>query len=70
MADRTQSAQADGSYLFDLLPPGTYEMTVSAQGFQTLRQTGIVINAGFTGTVNSRLQVGQVQQTVTVPASL
>src|SRR5713226_6506982 len=33
-ADRTQSAQADGSYLFDLLPPGTYEMTVSAQGFQ------------------------------------
>jgi hypothetical protein len=66
MADRTSPAQADGSYLFDLLPPGTYELTTSAQGFQTLRQTGIVINAGFTATVNSRLQVGQVQQTVTV----
>ncbi len=66
MADRTSPAQADGSYLFDLLPPGTYEMTTSAQGFQTLRQTGIVINAGFTATVNSHLQVGQVQETVTV----
>ena len=66
MADRTSQAQADGSYLFDLLPPGTYELTATAQGFQTLRQTGIVISAGFTATVNSRLQVGQVQQTVTV----
>ena len=66
MADRTSPAQADGSYLFDLLPPGTYELTTSAQGFQTLRQTGIVINVGFTATVNSHLQVGQVQQTVTV----
>ena len=66
MADRVSPAQGDGSYLFDLLPPGTYELITTARGFQTLRQTGIVINAGFTATVNSRLQVGQVQQTVTV----
>ena len=66
MADRTSPAQADGSYLFDLLPPGTYELITTAQGFQSLRQTGIVITAGFTATVNSHLQVGQVQQTVTV----
>ena len=66
MADRTSPAHSDGSYLFDLLPPGTYELIASAQGFQTLRQTGIVINAGFTATVNPRLKVGQVQQSVTV----
>jgi hypothetical protein len=66
MADRVSPAQADGSYLFDLLPPGTYELITTAQGFQSLRQTGIVITAGFTATVNSHLQVGQVQQTVTV----
>jgi len=66
MADRSERAQSDGSYLFDLLPPGTYEVTVSANGFQTLRQTGIVITAGFTATVNSRLRVGQVQETVEV----
>ena len=57
MADRTSPAQADGSYLFDLLPPGTYELTTSAQGFQTLRQTGIVINAGFTATEIGRAHV-------------
>jgi hypothetical protein len=66
MADRTSPAQADGSYLFDLLPPGTYELITTAQGFQSLRQTGIVITAGFTATVNSHLQIGQVQQTVTL----
>ena len=66
MADRSERAQPDGSYLFDLLPPGTYEVTVTANGFQTLRQTGIVITAGFTATVNSRLRVGQVQETVEV----
>ena len=66
MAPRTTNTQADGSYLFDLLPPGTYTATITASGFQTFMETGIVITAGFTATVNSKLQVGQVQQTVTV----
>jgi len=66
MADRSVHVQPDGSYLFDLLPPGTYDLTATANGFQTLRQTGIVITAGFTATVNSRLRVGQVQETVEV----
>ncbi len=66
MAPRTTNTQPDGSYLFDLLPPGTYELTVTASGFQTFAETGIVITAGFTATANSKLQVGQVQQTVTV----
>ena len=66
MVPRNTQTQPDGSYLFDLLPPGSYGLTASAKGFQTLEQTGIVINAGFTATVNPKLQVGQVQQTVTV----
>jgi hypothetical protein len=68
MADRTTRTQADGSYLFDLLPPGTYTVTISAENFQTLEQTGIVINAGFTATANGKLRVGQIQQTVNVNA--
>ena len=66
MADRSVHVQPDGSYLFDLLSPGTYDLTATANGFQTLRQTGIVVTAGFTATVNSRLRVGQVQETVEV----
>jgi len=66
MAPRSTQTQPDGSYLFDLLPPGSYELTVTSSGFQTLRQTGIVITAGFTATISPHLQVGQVQQSVTV----
>src|SRR5256885_1825153 len=66
MADRGMRTQPDGSYLFDLLPPGTYELIASSNGFKTMRQTGIVISAGFTATVNPKLPLGQVQETVTV----
>jgi hypothetical protein len=66
MATRTTNTQADGSYLVDLLPPGTYTVTVTATGFQTFAETGIVITAGFTATVNPKVTVGEVTQTVTV----
>ena len=66
MASRITHPQADGSYLFDLLPPGTYLVTVQATGFQTLEQRNVVITAGFTATVNAKLQVGQVQQIMDV----
>ncbi len=66
MTPRTTNTSADGGYLFDLLSPGTYEVTVTASGFQTVNETGIVITAGFTATVNSKLQVGAVTQTIQV----
>lgn len=66
MAPRSAHTQSDGSYLFDLLPPGAYQVKVTANGFQTLERTGISINSGFTATVNCRLQVGELKQTVVV----
>ncbi len=66
LAPRSTHTEADGSYQFDLLAPGTYELTVTAAGFRTFSQTGIVITAGFTATINSKLQVGEVTQTVKV----
>src|ERR1700722_11377773 len=66
MASRTINTSADGAYLFDLLPPGTYDVTVTAPGFRTVNETGVVLTAGFTATVNSKLQVGEVTQTVQV----
>src|SRR5690242_21963612 len=51
MTPRTTTTAADGGYLFDLLSPGTYEVTVTASGFQSVNETGIVITAGFTATV-------------------
>lgn len=66
MTPRTTHTGSDGSYLFDLLPPGTYEATITGSGFETFHETGIVITAGFTATVNAGLKVGTVQQTVNV----
>jgi len=66
MTPRTMTTAADGAYLFDLLPPGTYEVNISAKGFRTVDETGVVLTAGFTATVNSKLTVGEVTQTIQV----
>src|SRR5215475_4671506 len=66
MVSRTTHPQSDGSYLFDLLPLGTYSVIVSATGFRTLEQRTVSITAGFTATVNARLDVGEVKQITTV----
>jgi hypothetical protein len=66
LVSRSTHTEADGGYLFDLLSPGSYELTVTAPGFSTYRQIGIVLTAGFTATINSKLQVGEVTQVVKV----
>src|SRR6266436_2595887 len=66
LVPRSTHTEADGSYLFDLLPPGTYELTVTAPGFNTYNQIGIILTAGFTATVNSKLKVGEVTQVIKV----
>jgi hypothetical protein len=66
MVDRSTKTQSDGSYFFDLLPPGDYEVIASAPGFKTVQRTGVSITAGFTATVNAKLTLGAVQETVTV----
>jgi hypothetical protein len=66
MAERTTTTGADGAYLFDLLPPGTYEVTVTSKGFKGFSETGVVLTAGFTATVSAKLQVGEVTDVVRV----
>jgi hypothetical protein len=66
MAERTTTTGADGAYLFDLLSPGTYEVAVTSKGFKGFSETGIVLTAGFTATVNAKLQVGELTDVVRV----
>jgi len=66
MAARTTKTGSDGAYLFDLLPLGSYELAVTSSGFKGFTETGIVLTAGFTATVNAKLQVGEVTQVVRV----
>lgn len=66
MTPVTATTQQDGSYLIDLLPLGTYQVTIEASGFKRFVQTGVVLQAGFTATVSATLEPGTLQQAVTV----
>lgn len=58
----------DGQYRLLNLPPGVYTVTAEKDGFSQSEQSGVVIRAGLNLTVNFVMQVGTVQQTVSVSA--
>jgi len=55
-----------GYYLVPNLPPGKYELTVSAGGFGKYTQTGIMLSVGQTASVNVGMKVASVSESVTV----
>src|SRR5258708_1547900 len=57
-----------GEYVRPLLKPGTYTVTVQAQGFRKVEQKNVVVTAGDRIAVNLALQVGEMTQTVEVQA--
>jgi hypothetical protein len=57
-----------GSYTFPTLPPGAYELTISAKGFRPLTQRGLVITVNIVRREDVTLEVGQVNERVTVEA--
>src|SRR5437773_7607178 len=63
---QTMVTDASGTYRFDRLPPGIYAIKVELQGFKTVTQNDIRISAAFVATVNARLEVGSVSESITV----
>jgi hypothetical protein len=59
----------DGGYNLPSLPVGPYTLKVTANGFSTYNQSGIVIQVGNELRVDVKLQVGGVSQTVQVQAA-
>src|SRR5437867_3364426 len=57
-----------GSYLFSDLQTGAYTVTVSAPSFRTVVQERVAVNANTVMRLDTRLEVSQVAQTVTVSA--
>ena len=55
-----------GLYLFDLLDPGTYSLTIEAPGFGKFTQQNIVVQTRGDVTVNATLNPGAVQESITV----
>ena len=66
-----QSARTDsnGYYVFPSLPSGLYTVQAEQPGFRTSRQSGLTLDAASQRTVNFRLQIGEVTESVEVTAS-
>ena len=65
---RSATSNSRGTYSFSQLPPSIYTLTVVANGFETYKQTGIVLDAAQSATQNVALAVGSVSQEVVVDA--
>src|SRR5436305_402337 len=65
---RESTTGDNGLYTFTLIPPGNYQIRVEKTGFSAFLQTNITLAVGQQSTLDARLQVGDVQQTVEVTA--
>src|SRR6266850_3800140 len=63
---RVVVTDSQGQYNVVDLRPGTYTVTFSLPGFNTMKREGIELPGGFTATVNADLQVGTLEETITV----
>ncbi|HWS86287.1 MAG TPA: TonB-dependent receptor [Pyrinomonadaceae bacterium] len=66
--ERTVQSSADGTFSVPQLEPGVYTVKITAPGFKTFNATQLKIDAGRPYTLNPTLEVGGVQETVTVIA--
>jgi hypothetical protein len=66
---RETTTDGNGLYVLTNLPVGPYQLDATLQGFRSFRQTGLVLQVSTNPTVNVTLELGQVQETVSVQAS-
>jgi hypothetical protein len=67
---RTGLSDSEGSYRFDLLPPGPYGLVVVAQGFKTFEDLNIRLQVAQASQLEVPLAVGAVTESVRVDAEV
>lgn len=65
---RTATSSVSGQYVFPDMPPGTYKMRVTHQGFRTATISDVKVEVTKTYTIEFKLEVGELSQTVEVTA--
>ena len=63
---RTTVTDSQGLYRIGNLRPGVYIVTYTLPGFSTVVREGIELETAFTATLNAELQVGAIEETITV----
>lgn len=68
LIEKTRSVVTDssGNYRIVDLPPGTYSVSFTLTGFKTVRREGILIQGTFAAPVSEQMQVGALEETITV----
>jgi hypothetical protein len=66
---READADDNGYYRITDVPPGDYNLKVTASGFKPLTQTNLTVGANTVVNADAKLQVGSVSEQVTVEAS-
>src|SRR5208283_4477908 len=65
-ATRSTSTNQQGFYSVPALQPGPYNLTVEANGFATVHQTGIVLETNQQARIDFGLTIGSTTETITV----
>lgn len=66
----TATTSAAGEFLFSEVPPGSgYTVSVTSQGFRSAKAGGINVEIGKATTIDVKMEVGQVTETVMVAAN-
>src|SRR4051812_35862910 len=68
-AKTVQQTTEAGFYSIAALPPGQYTVNVTATGFQSVTQQNVLVDALAVVTVNLKIPVGSVGETVTVTSA-
>ena len=63
---RTVVSDGTGQYRITDLPPGTYVLTFTLQGFTTVKRDALAVSGSGVTAVNIELRVGALEETVTV----
>src|ERR1019366_3352312 len=66
---RSTTTNDKGAYLFANVPPGTYTLTITKDGFRTAKFSNQVVSLGSALTINYVMEVGQVSVEVQVTAN-
>ncbi len=67
-ASRSTTTNEGGNFTVPTLPPGTYSVSVRANGFKTFEQHNVKLSVGQTTELQIRLEVGELREVVEVTA--
>ena len=56
----------NGTYTFPKVPIGTYSVTFELSGFKKVTREGIILTSGFDASVDMKMEIGKVEEAVTV----